>query len=697
VAVAPARSVRLARARGALGARSALGAWHVLGLIVGASFLLRAVVGWLRATPTFFPDEYLYAELARSLAETGRPLVRGAGAHFPALLQPFLTAPAWLVEDVETSFRLVQLLGACAMSLAAVPVFLLGRRLGLGERIALALAGLSLALPDLLYSSWVTAEPFAYPLALAAVLAGTAVLTRPSLRLQLTFAALMALAIFARVQFVVIPVCFLVALAAVGLRERRLRASCREQLPLLGLFLLPLALLAAAGPGRALGYYRDILDSPVDAPSFAKWTAADGLMLVFASGWVLVPGALLGAYLALRRPRSRAELAFGAFAPALVLALLAEAGFYSASVGDRIQERYFFYAIPLVGLLFALYASRGWPHKLAHGLLAAGLVTAAARIPLSGYSAADRKTGSPTLYALARLESLLGDPGLAALAAAGLVALLSLAALAAAARSRRPTAVVLGLALGTCLAASAGAAVFGHENAGRVRAQLLPADPSWVDSTGVEKVALLQAPFASKGAVQEQLFWNRSLDSLLLLPDAVAPDTFAATRVSLGPDGTLLAGGRPLTGALLVDEYGATSRLRVARELARSEVFRLLRPQGPARLELYMPGRYFDGWLALQGSIRLWPDSPGTLGFTLSLPPSADPATVTFTSPGQEPRTIDVAPGRAQRVSLAVCSRGAWRAGFQATFTGSVGDRFVSVRASQPVFRADRDACPYTY
>ena len=104
----------------------------ILAGLVAGSFLLRTVLAWLRATPTFFADEYIYAELARSISETGRPLIRGVSASFPALLQPILTAPAWLVEDVETSFRLVQTIGALAMSLAVVPVFLLARRLGIG-------------------------------------------------------------------------------------------------------------------------------------------------------------------------------------------------------------------------------------------------------------------------------------------------------------------------------------------------------------------------------------------------------------------------------------------------------------------------------------------------------------------------------------------------------------------------------------
>ena len=86
--------------------------------------------GWLRATPIYFPDEYIYSEVGRSIAEHGRPLVRGGSAHFPALLQPLLTAPAWLFDDVATSFRTIQLINAVVMSLGAVAVFWLARRLG---------------------------------------------------------------------------------------------------------------------------------------------------------------------------------------------------------------------------------------------------------------------------------------------------------------------------------------------------------------------------------------------------------------------------------------------------------------------------------------------------------------------------------------------------------------------------------------
>ena len=145
------------------------------------------VVGWLRAVPALFPDEYTYAALGRSIAESGRPLIRGTSPHFPALLQPIVTAPAWLVGDVGLAYRLVQTIGALLMSLAAVPVFMLARRLGLSGRVSLALAALAVLVPDLVYASFVSSEALAYPLVLAAVCAATAALARPSRRAQLAF------------------------------------------------------------------------------------------------------------------------------------------------------------------------------------------------------------------------------------------------------------------------------------------------------------------------------------------------------------------------------------------------------------------------------------------------------------------------------------------------------------------------------
>src|SRR5581483_12212786 len=118
----------------------------------------------VRVTPSIFPDEYLYSALARSLATTGRLRVHGVAAHFPALLVPVLTAPMWLVHDVAVSYRLVQIENAVGMSLAAVPAYVLARRLGVVERTALVVALLAVAGPQLFFVGILQSEPYAYTL-----------------------------------------------------------------------------------------------------------------------------------------------------------------------------------------------------------------------------------------------------------------------------------------------------------------------------------------------------------------------------------------------------------------------------------------------------------------------------------------------------------------------------------------------------
>jgi hypothetical protein len=694
VAVA-ARSDRLARTR--VFALARVGPLHFLGAIVAASVVVRTLTGWLRASPVYFPDEYIYSELGRSIATHGRPLVRGAAAHFPAVLQPLLTAPAWLADDVETSFRLVQLEGAIAMSLVAVPVYLLARRLELSPWLALAVAALSLAVPDMMYAGWVLADPFSYPLVLGALAAGVSALARPSRRSQVAFVALSGLATLARVQFVVLPACFLLGALLLGARERGMRKVLREQRLAFGLFALALVPFVIAGPGALLGYYHGVLDLELSPVGIGKWAAADAMLLLYSSGWIIAPGATIGLLLAICRPRSRPELAFGIVATLFSLAVLFQAGLYAANGADRIQERYFFYVLPLAFLAFGLFASRGWPHRLPHALLAVGLIAVSARIPLAGFAASDGRSNSPLLFAAGELENLVGDTGLASLLIAGAVGLLSATAALLAFRPRRATVVGMCLAFAACVVASAGATAYDDALSHRVRANVVPGNPSFVDDAGLGKAVLVQSPAADRGFATEELFWNRSLESMVLLPGAMPTDAFAVKHAAFGPDGSLVVAGTPVTQPLLVDSFGATTRFRGAREVARTQLFRLLEPTGRPRLSLYMPGRYFDGWLSLESNLRLWPAEAGgaiagRVSFSLSLPPGADPVVTRIAYPGGR-RWIGVMPGERTSVTLPACSNGPWLAHVAAPFTGSVGTRFVSVQSTEPVFRAAPAAC----
>ena len=390
-----------------------VGTTPLLAAFVLTSALVHVAAGWLRATPVYFSDEYMYAELGRSFVDSGLPLVRGELAPFPALVYPLLTAPAWVLSDVEASWRIVQLFGAVAMSLACVPVFVLGRRLGLGRGLALALAALAVAVPDMLYAGWILAETVAYPLALAAVTAGVFALATPTRRAQLAFLALAVVTMGTRTQFAVLFVCYPVAVALLGLAERRLRTVVREQILPLGAVAGVAVLAVAAGPARVLGMYRGVLSVDVDPTLLVERMGSNLLVLGYAAAWILIPGALLGFAVALAAPRTRSERAFAALALPFVAALVVEASVFATP--EHVQERYAFYALPLLGLAFGLYASRGWPLRILHAGLAAALLSVTALFPLSGYTPGDGKTHSAFLLATGRLEQLVGDSAGAAL------------------------------------------------------------------------------------------------------------------------------------------------------------------------------------------------------------------------------------------------------------------------------------------
>ncbi len=677
-------------------ASSGLSAGPVLASLVAVSVFVRVLVGWLRPTPIYLGDEYLYAALGRSIAETGRPLVRGEAADFPALLQPILTAPAWLLHDVGTAYHVVQGLGAFAMSLAALPVYWLARRLDLSAAVGLGLAALTLALPDLIYAGWVVAEPFAYPLVLGAVAAGVAALARPSRRSQLLFVALAGLAAFARIQFIVLPACFAAAVVLFGLRERRLRETVREQALPLFLLAAPVALALVLGPSRVLAFYGGVVEADVDPVAVARNSAPNLLVLLYASGFVLVPGALLGLGLALARPRNRAETAFAALTLLLTVSLLGQAGLFGAF--DRAQERYLFYVLPLAAIGFGLYASRGWPYRLQHALLAAGLVAVAAVVPLAGFAAAEEKMHSPLLYADYRIEQWLGSPGTGSLAVA-LAATAGLAAVVvASARPRLATGAAIAVALLLCAGFSAAAAIFDTENTTSARRSFFGPDRSWVDSANVGEVTLVRNVDGQRGPAFQQLFWNRSVKRLVLMPGATIIDPFRADAVDVARDGTLVVAGRRLTGALLMDEHAVAVELTGAEKVGSAPGFSLYRPVAQPRLSLLFNGHYFDGWLAPTGGVTLWPRPgrsrvAGTLVLELEAPATETMSTVRLRLPGARALDVQVPPRAATAVRLPVCADGPWSATFAAPVTGYVGSRRVSLRSEAFRFVPGPEGC----
>ena len=310
------------------------------------------------------------------------------------------------------ALRLTQALNAVAMSLAAVPVFLLARRLDLAKGFALAAAVLAVLVPDLFYVAYILAEPIAYPLVLGAIYVGVRALDRPTRWNQVGFVALAGLATFARIQFIVLPIAFVLAALVARTGLRRLKLT-------FGLFALAAIPVAAKG----VGYYSGIADFHVDPGALLHWFAVDSMLLAYAAGWLVIPGALV----VLARPRPGVERAFAALTVCFAAGLFLEAVLFATNAdrapGGRFQERYLFTLIPLLLLAFGLSLGRGGRVRGAVALIAAVLVAVSARFPLAGWVDDHGRQDSPLLMGVYRLSEGVGYANASFLAAAAVAVL----------------------------------------------------------------------------------------------------------------------------------------------------------------------------------------------------------------------------------------------------------------------------------
>jgi hypothetical protein len=478
------------------------------------------------------------------------------------------------------------------------------------------------------------------------------------------------------VQYAVLPLAVLGA-ELVADRGRVLRSLRRLWLALVLLVAPPAILFGTLGSQRVLGVYSHG-DHTLHPGSVALWVGREAMLLAYASGWVLVPGALVGLVLAIVRPWRRADLAFAVTTLLLAGALLLEAAQIAGTDSQRFQERYLFTLVPLLAIGFGLYVKRGLPHRVPVGLCSAALLLLAARVPLSGYAAAHNKDDSPTLWAVLRFEAIVsvGNGALAvALVAAGLSGVAALVAF-----RKMPAAVAVVAALAACCALSAGASSYDHLSSTSLRHSLNP-DLRWVDHARLGKVDLLAPPGSRKEQSWEQLFWNTSVTRLLLL-GSPALDQFDTKLVRVAPDGRLLVEGRTDRRPLLVQTYASTVQMTGVQRVGRDVIFDLYRPKGTPRLRLVTAGRFPDKWLAPHGAITVWTKEPGTLTLVVTMPRGSRVTPVRFND-----RLVQVRPGKRVILRFQVPGGGPWSLHFHSEKQGYVGDRAVSVLAPVVSFR----------
>jgi hypothetical protein len=635
-------------------------AWP-LRAVLAAVFLGAALYHWLSSrghvTPIVFPDELLYSKLAQSLAAGEGLTIRGETVFFPSPLPALAEVPAWLLGSGTAAFAALKALNAALMASAVFPAYALARRV-VRPSFAVVAAAATVATPAMLYHTYLMSEALAYPVFLLACATIVRAIERPSTRMELAVVGVSLAACLTRLQFAVVPVAYLLAATAgpwlagegvrAGLRRHRLSLSL-----LTGLLALPLLT-----GGFVLGTYKGvaILDyAPLDV---AGWSGFTAVLLAFAAGWLVIPGALLGLAGLVARPRRRVEAAFGVLAAALVVGLLVEAGMIAAGEADRAMERYAIYVVPLLFVSFFAYVERGAPHRRLYVALTLILGCTAWLVPFPARAGTAFAFDSPTFSAYAQLASWWGHANAATLFALVPIAGGVMLALLRLNGSRAPVAVGLGavaLMLLSGIPAYAGDRAVARGTL-EVRAG---SPPDWLDRSNLGRADYLQLAGGSAHYGWMLEAWNRNFGRVIQL-GVPSYDGFASSTARIDPDGRLLVDGEPLqAGVLVVNDFATRLELRGARVVARPRdgltAFRV--PAAP-RVRSLATGIGFDRWAAALVRYQAWPsrDAAGVYRVTLALPARLDARRMTLSAGGAS-RMFTLRPGERRIVELPACSR----------------------------------------
>jgi Dolichyl-phosphate-mannose-protein mannosyltransferase len=556
--------------------------------------------------PWIMVDELIYSELAKSVASSGQLLIRGHAELGYGLVYPVLISPAWVfAHSLPSAYAVAKAINVVAMSLAAVPVYLLARRLA-RTSLALAAAALAVAVPSMLYAGTLMTENAFYPLFMCFALALVRCLERPTGARQLLVLALCALAFLTRVQAVIlVPAAVLAPLTLRAIQGRPWRSLLEFRL-LYGSLGLAGAVAVLAGvvrggsPLAILGAYRVAGEHHYAVGQAARWSVYHVAELDLYVGVVPLVAFVLLVALA-RRLDTAAQTFVAAALPVVVLLVMEVAVFATFPPVKRIEERNMFYVAPLLFVALVAWLARGAPRPpIPSALTAVAAAALPGVIPYRSLIGVSAKSDTLALLLWWWLENhwipATSVAAVAVLAAALLVGLF----LALPARLAVALPALLFLYLGTMLAA----AEYGRNglrlaSAGAVFQGITAPRPDWIDRRIGPRDAVVAAVWSGHASVftlWENEFFNRSVGPVLELgptPGGGLP----ATAITVDRRTGLL---RTSDGSLLRPRYALTD---ASVPLAGHELMRddgrgiaLLRVDGPLRETQLVTGLYADGW-----------------------------------------------------------------------------------------------------
>ncbi len=370
---------------------------RALTLVAVAAFLsalIHIALALAHVAPWITPDELIYSELAKSLADGSLPSIRDEPTLGYGLLYPLVIAPAWaLFDDPADAYIAAKVISALVMSLAAFPAFFLARRFVTASSAALV-AAFAVSIPSMLLTGTLLIEPVLYPLFLLALYTLVTSLQNPTRRNQILAIASIGLACLAKPLSLVLAPAYVLAVVHLALIDRRnggsLRARCRSHstafVVLGGIGALALVVPTLLGKSDAvLGVYGVVLRN-IDVSGTLIWFVRHlaGLDLYVAILPFAASLAIVAATFTRRCNRRLDE--FTALATWTIGGTLVALGAYSSkpiagAVGyfpseARLHERNMFVVVPILLLGMALFFERQPPasRRLVRGALVVGVL-----------------------------------------------------------------------------------------------------------------------------------------------------------------------------------------------------------------------------------------------------------------------------------------------------------------------------------
>ena len=525
--------------------------WLVL--VVGLSTTVRAAIGFGVPSPWILPDEVVYSELAKSIAEGGRPSIRGVPIFGWGEVYPTVIAPAWaLFEDPVRAYHAALGISAFVMSLAALPAYALARMF-VPRKLAALVAAMTVLVPSMAYSGVVMTENAFYPVFLLSVLLIARSVRAPTIANQALALAGLALVAFTRIQGMALVGAYLVAVVLFALtgtgadRWRYARRFVPTVAVAVTVSLAPVGASLFRGDGAFgwLGARSGTFDAfrASEVPQWFAFLVAD-LVLYVAVAPALATVIMVGR--GLRRTSGESARLFAAVALPTIAAMVFSVSLVSASFDvdgtENLNERYVFYVVPLLFLGLAVWINDRLPRPRPWTWVALGtccVLTGLLPIDRLGYNAAFQS------LALLPWLSLDAPAAVTSLLALGFTLLLGFYWLVC----RRDRVGHLWLISGVFMALVGVIAVTSNAGSARTSAtSFTPGPATWLDGTvpAGERIAVLWKRGPERRAVVAEFrlfvteFFNPEIGDVYRIGRPTYYETFLPTvPVSARPDGRL--------------------------------------------------------------------------------------------------------------------------------------------------------------